>query len=59
VLSDHVDWPGLETAIDASGASRVLVTHGDASIVVQWLRERGLAADTLTTEFADEGEPET
>ncbi|HWD15934.1 MAG TPA: DNA ligase-associated DEXH box helicase, partial [Casimicrobiaceae bacterium] len=59
VLSDHVDWPGLEAAIDASGASRVLVTHGDASIVVQWLRERGLAADALTTEFADEGEPDT
>ena len=58
VLSDHVDWPGLGAAIDASAASRVLVTHGDASVVVRWLRERGLAADTLTTEFADEGEPE-
>jgi putative mRNA 3-end processing factor len=59
VLSDHVDWPGLETAIEATGASRVRVTHGEASIVVQWLRERGVEADALATEFADEGEPET
>jgi putative mRNA 3-end processing factor len=58
VLSDHVDWPGLQKAIDATGARRVLVTHGDAPLVVRWLRERGLAADTLATEFAEEGEPE-
>src|SRR5512134_2443170 len=27
-LSDHVDWPGLLAAIDATGAERVWVTHG-------------------------------
>lgn len=57
-LSDHTDWPGLQAAIDATGARRVLVTHGDAPLVVRWLRERGLAADAVATEFANEGEPE-
>src|SRR5262249_12547164 len=28
VLSDHADWPGLNHAIAASGAERVIVTHG-------------------------------
>jgi putative mRNA 3-end processing factor len=28
VLSDHADWPGLQRAIAATGAERVIVTHG-------------------------------
>jgi putative mRNA 3-end processing factor len=28
VLSDHADWPGLMGAIGATGAQRVIVTHG-------------------------------
>jgi putative mRNA 3-end processing factor len=59
VLSDHVDWPGLGEAIASSAASRVLVTHGDAAIVVRWLRERGYAAEALATEFAEAGEPDS
>ena len=27
-LSDHADWPGLIAAIEATGAERILVTHG-------------------------------
>ena len=30
VLSDHVDWPSLLAAIEATGAERVWVTHGYA-----------------------------
>jgi putative mRNA 3-end processing factor len=44
VLSDHVDWPSLLAAIDATGAERVWVTHGYREPVVRWLRERGLEA---------------
>jgi putative mRNA 3-end processing factor len=54
VLSDHADWPGLNRAIDATGASRVLVTHGYALPLVQWLRERGLDAAALDTRFEGE-----
>ena len=56
VLSDHADWPGLLAAISATGASRVLVTHGRADTLVRYLREQGLDAQALATEFIGEGE---
>ena len=54
VLSDHVDWPGLLGAIEATGASRVLVTHGYSAAVVRYLRERGMEAFELDTPFDDQ-----
>jgi putative mRNA 3-end processing factor len=53
-LSDHVDWPQLLAAIDATGAERVLVTHGFTGAVVRWLREHGRAADALATRYEGE-----
>ena len=53
-LSDHVDWPQLLGAVDATGASRVLVTHGFTGPVVRWLRDRGLQADALATRYEGE-----
>jgi putative mRNA 3-end processing factor len=54
VLSDHADWPGLMQAIGATGASRVIVTHGQVAVIVRWLREQGLEAEAFATEFGDE-----
>ena len=54
VLSDHADWGGLLAAIDATGASRVLVTHGSVATFVRYLREKGLQADGVAAEFGDE-----
>jgi putative mRNA 3-end processing factor len=54
VLSDHVDWPGLMAAIDASGASRVLVTHGYTAVVARYLRERGVEAYELNAPYLGE-----
>jgi len=56
VLSDHADWPGLNAAIDATGASRIIVTHGQVPIMVRWLVERGLHAQAFETEFDNAGE---
>lgn len=56
VLSDHVDWPALMQAIDATGAKRILVTHGYRDPVVRALRERGFEADSLASRW--EGETE-
>ena len=50
----HVDWPSLLAAIDATGASRVWVTHGYSGVVVRWLRERGLDAHVIETRFEGE-----
>jgi putative mRNA 3-end processing factor len=54
VLSDHADWPGLQAAIAATGASRVIVTHGYEAVMVRWLQQQGLQADSFRTEFGDE-----
>lgn len=53
-LSDHVDWPGLLAAIDATGAGEVWVTHGYTGPVVRWLQERGLDARAVATRFEGE-----
>lgn len=54
VLSDHADWPGLLTAVKESGASRVLATHGFASVLARHLREQGLDAGVIATRFGDD-----
>ena len=56
VLSDHADWPGLQRAIAATGASRVIVTHGYEAVMVRWLQQQGLEAGSFRTEYGDEGE---
>ena len=53
-LSDHADWPGLNAAIEAAGASRVLVTHGYRDELTRWLGERGYAAAAIETRFEGE-----
>ena len=58
VLSDHVDWPALMETIEATGAERVLVTHGYRDPVVRVLREKGLDADSLASRWEGEGESE-
>ena len=55
VLSDHADWPGLQRAIRATGAERVIVTHGQEAVMVRWLQEQGLQAGSFHTEYGAEG----
>lgn len=55
VVSDHADWPGLLSAIEATGAQRVLVTHGYVETLVRYLREvKGLDASPLESRFEGE-----
>ena len=53
-LSDHADWPGLVAAIEATGAERILATHGSAGALTRYLREKGLDARTLETAYGDD-----
>ena len=53
-LSDHADWPGLLAAIEATGAERVLATHGAVGPLTRYLREKGLDADVLPTAYGEE-----
>ena len=46
-VSDHADWPGLQRAIAATGAERVIVTHGYEAVMVRWLQRAGPAGAAL------------
>lgn len=50
-VSDHADWPSLERAIRATGAERVIATHGYTEPFARWLAELGLASGTAKTAF--------
>lgn len=55
VLSDHADWPGLLRTVEASGASRVYVTHAGSDVFADYLqRERGLDARRWPTPWSGE-----
>lgn len=54
VISDHADWDGLNRAIAATGAEKIYVTHGYTDIFARWLREGGLDADVVPTEYEGE-----
>jgi putative mRNA 3-end processing factor len=54
VISDHADWPGLHAAIAATGAQRVIVTHGSVAVMVRHLQELGLQAESFETQYGDE-----
>ena len=54
VLSDHADWPGLLEAISATGAPRVIVTHGYVDPLVRYLGEQGWEAGAFKTEYGDD-----
>ena len=54
VLSDHVDWKDLNTAVEATGAQRVIVTHGYTKVYSQYLRTLGLQGEEAQTEYGDE-----
>lgn len=48
VVSDHADWPALVATVRATGARRVLVTHGDGTVLARYLREQlGVDAELL------------
>lgn len=54
VLSDHCDWAGLLESIEATGATRVICTHGYSDIFSRFLREKGLDARTEQTQYEGE-----
>lgn len=63
VLSDHCDWEGLLSSIDATGCENVITTHGYQEIFARYLREeKGLNAISEKTAYegeeADDGKSE-
>ncbi len=54
VLSDHCDWDGLLEAINATGAEKIICTHGYTEIFSKYLREIGYDARTESTQYEGE-----
>lgn len=53
-LSDHADWPGLLTAIKATKAETVYVTHGFTAAFGRYLNEIGIHSKEVKTEYGDD-----
>jgi putative mRNA 3-end processing factor len=58
-LSDHADWKGLLSVVQASSAKKVFVTHGFQSSFSRYLNEIGIESAEIKTEFGDDEELET
>lgn len=59
VISDHADWCGLLTAIRATEAENIYVTHGYTDVFSRFLTENGWNAQAVPTEFGgDDSEEE-
>lgn len=54
VLSDHCDWQGLLNSIKATGAEKIICTHGYTEIFSRYLRELGYDARTEETQYEGE-----
>lgn len=54
ILSDHADWPGLLSAIEAVGAERIYVTHGYTAAFSRYLNEKGYWSAEVQTQFEGE-----
>lgn len=58
-LSDHADWDDLLTAVKASKANKVFVTHGFQATFSRYLNETGIESEEVPTQFGHEEEEET
>ena len=58
-LSDHADWKGLLSAIKATGAEKVFVTHGFQAALSRYLNELGIQAAEVRTEYGEDEEGAT
>ena len=54
VLSDHVDWKGLNRAVKETKAEKVFVTHGYSDTYARYLNEQGVKAHVVSTEYTGE-----
>lgn len=55
-VSDHADWNGLLSAVKATGAEKVYVTHGSQATFSKYLNEIGISAAEVKTAYGVEEE---
>lgn len=50
-VSDHADWNGLLSAVKATEAEKVYVTHGSQATFSKYLNEIGIDSEEVKTEY--------
>lgn len=55
-VSDHADWNGLLSAVKATEAEKVYVTHGSQATFSKYLNEIGIPSAEVKTEYGTEEE---
>lgn len=58
VVSDHADWNGLISAVKATEAEQVYVTHGYQETFARYLNEIGIPATEVKTEYGSNEDTE-
>ena len=53
-ISDHADWDGLLSAVKATEAEKVYVTHGSQATFSKYLNEIGIPSAEVKTEYGEE-----
>lgn len=53
-ISDHADWDGLLTAVKATEAEKVYVTHGSQAVFSKYLNEIGIPAFEVKTDYGED-----
>jgi len=53
-LSDHADWNGLLSAIKATEAEKIYVTHGYTDTFSKYLKSIGYYSAVVDTEYTGE-----
>ena len=54
VVSDHADWPALLDTVRATGARRIIATHGNTEALIRRLNEEGIATEAFATQYGEE-----
>ncbi|WP_323803552.1 ligase-associated DNA damage response exonuclease [Sulfitobacter litoralis] len=54
IISDHADWDGLLSAIKATEAENIYVTHGYTDVFSRYLADSGWQAQVVPTQFEGE-----
>ena len=57
VLSDHLDWDGLNQVVEACNPEYIYATHGFKETVAKWFNSLGRRAYTVDTLYNSESEP--
>jgi putative mRNA 3-end processing factor len=57
-VSDHADWSGLLSAIKATEAEKVYVTHGSTATFSKYLNEIGIESAEVATQYGKEDDEE-